>query len=325
MTMKILSDLLLEIYRLAQDAPAAEFQTRVLDALREKLAFDSALWATGVIGSEGATPHAIFVYRQPPCMMEEWARIKPRDTLIYEAFNNLGQTVNAALGSDPCWQARFGADMRAHIKRYGMEHTLITMTATPLLRLYSAVCFFRADPVQPFTEAARLLKQNLMPHLAEAWNISRFGFVNSARNNATPPNYGRAICDSKGVLYNADRNFTGLMLAEWPDWNGPHLPPELLETLSGYNPRRYVGLRSVISFETLNNMELLSARKTSAIDSLSSREHDVVALFTKGADYRAIADALHIAPATVRNHLQHIYAKLGITNKMEMARLMHDD
>ena len=323
--MKPFSDLLLELYRLAQDAPTAEFQTQVLDAVREKLAFDSALWATGVIGPEGATPHAIFVYRQPPGMMEDWGRIKPRDTLIFEAFNNLGKTVNAALASDPCWQVRFNADMMAHIKRYGMEHTLMTMIATPLLQLYTAVSFYRANPAQPFTEDERLLKQNLMPHLAEAWNISRFGLVNSARNNGTQPSYGRAICDSKGVLYNADRNFSRFMLAEWPDWNGPQLPPELLETLSGNSPRRYAGRHTVISVETLNNMELLNARKTAAIDRLSSREHDVAALFAKGADYRAIADTLHIAPVTVRNHLQNIYSKLGVTNKIEMARLMHGD
>jgi len=323
--MKAFSDLLLELYRLAQDAPAEEFQPRVLDALRERLAFDSALWATGVIGPEGATPHAIFVYRQPSDMMEKWGRIKPRDTIIFEAFDNLGRTVNAALGSDPGWQTRFKADMRAHIKRYGMEHTLMTMIETPLLRVYTAVSFYRADPERPFTEAERLLKQNLMPHLAEAWNISRFSFVNSARNNGTHPNYGRAICDSKGVLYNADRNFTGFMLAEWPDWNGPQLPPELLKTLSGNSPRRYVGRHSVISVETLDQMELLGARKTSAIDGLSSRQHEVATQFAMGTDHRSIANSLHISPTTVRNHLRNIYAKLGITNKIELAHLMLGD
>ncbi|TAJ78352.1 MAG: LuxR family transcriptional regulator [Gallionellaceae bacterium] len=323
--MKIFSDLLLELYRLAQDAPAAEFQTRVLDAVREKLAFDSALWATGVIGPEGATPHAIFVYRQPLDMMEKWRHIKPRDTLIYEAFNNLGRTVNAALGSDSSWQARLSTDMMAHIRRYGMEHTLMTMISTPILRLYTAVSFYRADPGQPFTETQRLLKQNLTPHLAEAWNINRFGFVNSARNNEAQPSHGQAICDSKGMLYNTDRNFTGFMLAEWPEWNGPQLPAELLKTLSGNNPRRYAGRHTVISVETLNNLELLNARKTSAIDVLSTRERDVASLFAKGADYRAIADALHIAPVTVRNHLQHIYIKLSVTSKIELARLVNNN
>lgn len=323
--MKTFSDLLLELYRLAQDAPAEEFQTRVLDTVREKLVFDSALWATGVIGPGGAKPHAIFVYRQPPEMMEKWERIKPRDTIIFEAFNNLGRTVNAALGSDPGWQARFNADMRAHIKRYGMEHTLMTMIETPLLGLYTAVSFYRVDPGHPFTEAERLLKQNLMQHISEAWNINRFTFVNAARNNRTQPNHGRAICDSKGVLYNADRNFTGFMLAEWPDWNGPQLPAELLKTLSDNSPRRYVGCHSVISVETLHHMELLSARETSAIDNLSSREHEVATQFAMGMDHRAVADSLHISPTTVRNHLRNIYTKLGITNKIELARLMHGD
>lgn len=44
--------------------------------------------------------------------------------------------------------------------------------------------------------------------------------------------------------------------------------------------------------------------------------------FGQGMDHRKIADELHIAPATVRNHLQAIYAKLGVSNKVEMARII---
>lgn len=322
--MEAFSDLLLELYRLAQDAPAEKFHAQALDAVRETLPFDSALWATGVIGPEGATPHGIFPYRQPAEMLEEWGRIKPRDTIIFEAFNNLGRTVNAALGSDPAWQARFNTDMRTYIKRYGMEHTLLTMNEIPRLRIYAAISLYRADPEQPFTDAERMLKQNLMPHLFEAWNISRLNFLSGTRSNGGQ-DCGWAICDSKGVLYNADRNFTAFILAEWPDWSGPQLPPALLETLSGKNPRRYVGGHTVISIETLNHMELLSARETSAIDSLSPREYNVAELFAGGADYRTIADFLHISPTTVRNHLQNIYAKLGVSNKIGMARLMRGD
>lgn len=324
--MKTFSDLLLELYRLAQDAPAAEFQKLALDRMREVFDFDSAFWSTGVVmPGKAVIPHAFHLYRQPSDMMESWMRINKNDELAFEAFSQPGTTINAAL-CEPYWQSRFSPDGRKHIRRYGMAHSLNTIIAEPVLQIWTGVAFYRADPAQPFTEDERLLKQNLTPHLAEAWNISRFGFVNSARNNETQPHYGRAICDSKGVLYNADRNFTELMLAEWPAWNGPQLPRELLETLSGNSrPRRYTGRHTVISVETLNNMELLSARKISAIDSLSSREHEVAELFAKGADFRAIAEALHIAPTTVRNHLQNIYNKLGVTSKIEMAHLMHND
>ena len=320
--MKVISDLLLELYRLAQDAPAAEFQTRVMDRMREFFGFDSAFWATGVVKpDEGVTAHAAHLYRQPPEMLENWVRINKNDELAFEAFRQQGRTLNSAL-CGPHWQSRFCPEIQAHIKRYGMAHCLNTIIAEPMLQIWTGVAFYRADPEHPFTENERLLKQNLMSHLAEAWNISRFGFVNSVRDDGTQTSHGRAICDIQGVLYNADRNFTGLMLAEWPDWTGPQLPPEIREMLSRNGPRRHVGHYTVISVETINNMELLIVRKISTIDKLSAREYEVAALFAKGADYRAIADALHIAPVTARNHLQNIYSKLGVNNKIEMARLI---
>ena len=323
--MKAFSGMLLELYRLAQDASATEFQTQAMDRMRKVFGFDSAFWATGVVKpGKAVTAYTHHLYRQPPDMMESWMRMNQKDELAFEAFRQQGTTINAAL-CESYWQSRFSPEGRAHIKRYGMAHSLNTIIAEPVLQIWTGVAFYRADPQRPFTEDDRLLKQNLMPHLAEAWNISRFAYVNSARNNGTQFSHGRAICDIKGVLYNADRNFTSHMPAEWADWKGPQLPPELLKVLSGHGLRRHAGRHTVISAETLNNMKVLIARKTSAIDGLSKREHNVAALFAKGADYRAIADALHIAPTTVRNHLRNIYTKLGTTTKIELARLMHSD
>lgn len=323
--MKVFSDLLLELYRLAQEAAAGGFQACVLDRVREALPFDSAFWATGVVEPGAAvTAHTAHLYRQPQEMLENWARFNAKDELAFEAFRQQGVTVNAAL-CGPDWQPRFPPKLREHIRRYGMAHALSTIVAEPVLQLWTGVAFYRADPHHLFSEEQRLLKQALTPHLAAAWNINRFVMVNSTRRNGAQPSHGQAICDSKGMLYNADRNFTGFMLAEWTGWNGPQLPPELLEALSGNNPRCYAGRHTVISVETLNNLEFLSARKTSAIDVLSTRERDVASLFAKGADYRAIADALHIAPVTVRNHLQHIYIKLSVTSKIELAHLVNNN
>lgn len=323
--MKSFSDLLLDLYRLAQNTPTTEFQSLALDRMREVFGFDSAFWATGVVKQEeGVIPHAFHLYRQPPEMLESWMRINQKDELAFAAFRQQGTTINAHL-CEPHWQSRFSPEGRKHIKRYGMAHSLNTIIAEPVLQIWMGVAFYRAGREQPFTEDERLFKQNLMPHLAETWNINRFAFLNSARNNGMLPDHGRAICDSKGVLYNADKNFTQFMLAEWPDWKGPQLPPELLKTVSSDSPRRHTGHRTVISSETLKNMKLLIARETSAIDELSSREHEVASLFAKGANYRTIADSLHISSATVRNHLQNIYTKLGITTKIELARLMHSD
>lgn len=63
------------------------------------------------------------------------------------------------------------------------------------------------------------------------------------------------------------------------------------------------------------------ARDT-ALAPLSPREAEVARLFGQGLSYKAVARALDSSPATVRHHLRQAYAKLGITSKVQMARLV---
>ncbi|MCK5366149.1 MAG: LuxR family transcriptional regulator, partial [Gammaproteobacteria bacterium] len=48
---------------------------------------------------------------------------------------------------------------------------------------------------------------------------------------------------------------------------------------------------------------------------LSERERMVAERYATGETHKEIAAALHIAPATVRNHLASIYRKLDVRNK----------
>ena len=57
-------------------------------------------------------------------------------------------------------------------------------------------------------------------------------------------------------------------------------------------------------------------------DKLSRRELEIAEKFAEGADYRAIAEELFIAPSTVRTHLQNVYRKLEISNKVSLIRLL---
>ncbi len=55
--------------------------------------------------------------------------------------------------------------------------------------------------------------------------------------------------------------------------------------------------------------------RTPASGALSQREREVLALIATGATNRAIAAALFISEATVKTHLLHIYAKLGVQDR----------
>jgi PAS domain S-box-containing protein len=52
---------------------------------------------------------------------------------------------------------------------------------------------------------------------------------------------------------------------------------------------------------------------------LTRRELDILRLITSGASTRVMAGKLNVSPATVRNHVQHILAKLGVHSRLEAA------
>lgn len=53
------------------------------------------------------------------------------------------------------------------------------------------------------------------------------------------------------------------------------------------------------------------------LDPLSTREQDVLHLLARGASNQDIADALVIAPGTVKHHITHILSKLEATNRTQ--------
>ncbi|MFF0472907.1 response regulator [Streptomyces sp. NPDC004284] len=57
------------------------------------------------------------------------------------------------------------------------------------------------------------------------------------------------------------------------------------------------------------------APSSSSDGALSAREAEILALVAKGTANRAIAAELFISEATVKTHLTHIYAKLGVNDR----------
>src|SRR5581483_11722606 len=60
-------------------------------------------------------------------------------------------------------------------------------------------------------------------------------------------------------------------------------------------------------------------RPTSGWNSLTPTEHRVVGLAVEGLTNPEIGRRLYISPRTVQTHLAHVYTKLGIGSRMELA------
>jgi DNA-binding CsgD family transcriptional regulator len=65
-------------------------------------------------------------------------------------------------------------------------------------------------------------------------------------------------------------------------------------------------------------------RPSSGWESLTPTEVDVVRLAAQGLTNPEIADKLFIARTTVKTHLAHVFAKLGVSTRSELAHLAPD-
>lgn len=59
--------------------------------------------------------------------------------------------------------------------------------------------------------------------------------------------------------------------------------------------------------------------KDDPIGRLTRREVEVLRFLASGATNRALAERLHISPATIRNHTHNIFEKLGVANRLAAA------
>jgi NarL family two-component system response regulator LiaR len=65
----------------------------------------------------------------------------------------------------------------------------------------------------------------------------------------------------------------------------------------------------------------VAARDTTMLDHLTGREHDVLILIARGRSNKRIAFELGISEKTVKTHVGHLLAKLGVTDRTQAAVL----
>lgn len=99
------------------------------------------------------------------------------------------------------------------------------------------------------------------------------------------------------------------------DVNPRELYDGIIETLNGgaaMNPsiafKTLKLLRNPIDFSTQSDEEQIK---------LTPREIDVLEQLSKGLTYTVIADNLFLSPSTIRRHIENIYTKLQVHNKLE--------
>ena len=313
---------LIELYQLFPAAPPAQFIEAVLELLKKRVFFDSALWGTFAHTSEGPRGHRIHLHRLPEAMLREYDRIKHLDVVNRNVVGKPARTTNVALSRVA---PRTHPDAVAHARRWGMEHTLATACEESQLSLFTLLSLYRSDPRRPFTEPERRFKQAVMPHLVASWHMNAIHFLGASTGARHVQARARALVDRFGVIDNAEPGLANLLRSESPAWRGPVLPAPLLAIVRG-ETGAWNGTAIVAALERKldDGAVVISVRRRVPVDELSARELQVAREFASGKSHKEIAALLGTSPATVRSQIQSVYTKLGVDKKVDLLRQLDE-
>ncbi len=310
-TFASMSDLLLRLYRLSQELPIDLFQDAVMELIKPVLPFDAAMWGTATTASEGIDVRTLHLHQKSPEMMIEYEQHKHLDSAAASFFGKGHGT--RGFNSERWWSGAANAPFLDYVQRYDQNNIFITMDSDPRTNFMQWISLFRADPdAHCETEEERLLA-SLSPHLMQALAMNRVMHLDKLGTVGTGQRRGNAIADLHGAIYHCDVAFIALMQQEFSGWARQALPTKLLEHfLIERTP--YLGAQLVMTPRLEQRLLFLSVRPRCRADNLTARERTIASLVCKGNTYKEIARTFDRSPATVRNQIQTLYAKLGVDN-----------
>lgn len=305
--------MVLALYGSAQECQAGEFDAHALSLLKTTLHFDSAAVVGGRMLATGMEPHTLHRYNQPIEKLQERSALSNRDEVLAKAMRRPG----IALSQDAQTIDRRHTDVIAYCKKYDVAHTLVMVGPGASASNFNLLALWRAHRKNPYTAEELHHSDLLLPHLFQAKTVSRGLFA--AKNAPDADGMGPLIARFDGCLQFADTAAIALLRSQWPAWQPPMLPAPLLDALSRGSERRYLGPRLSASLTVHGKLLYIRLARRAGQAALTPAEQRAAWLAAEGASYKAIARTLGISPATVRNQLHRVYAKLGVTSKAGLA------
>ncbi|WP_298925985.1 LuxR C-terminal-related transcriptional regulator [uncultured Ramlibacter sp.] len=314
------SNLLLTIYRQAQELPVHEFQDCILSAIKPSLPFDSSMWGTARMTDQGIDIHSLHLHNTTQAMIDAYEKVKHLDKAAMRVTQTPTATIAFNTGTDfP------GAEMdsyREFLHKFRHENMLITSDIHPVTRFAQWVSLYRADPRQVCTAQETELLACLAPHLMQALAINRLVHLDRLTGDTAREKWAVAIADSRGVVYHADPRFRQLLRSEWRmDSGEERLPQALLERLLAEDSQ-LTGERVVLRRSLERGLLFLKARAREDVDNLSAREFLIARLLVSGLTQKEVAARLDRSPETVRSHVKGIFDKLDINNVAMLAPML---
>lgn len=295
----------------ATDVPLPRYMDWAFETLASLVRFDSAGWGIGT--HVPPVTHAVHLRGVPPAMLLAYeAGVAELDYIRAAAAAAPGTTINDFDIRDAFPEAAALIDDRISAP-FAIEQTLATSVPhDPVSGLQHLILLWRARRFDPFDEAERQLVERCVPHMVAGYRTAqRLYLATAAAGEAAR---GQALVDALGGLHSFDDRFVRILRHHWPEWSDGRLPPALAQLVAGEGivPGLMV---EVTPRGPLFAMSIAERR----VDPLTPAQRRVAELYAGGMTHRQIAAALGLAPATVRNQVARVFARLGVDSKLALA------
>lgn len=312
--MRELNHLILNLYGSAQECTTGEFQGQALDMLRQTLSFDSAAIIAASFSPDMAISlHSLHMYEQPIEKLADRKALVSPDTILADACRSRGRCVTMeSVDIDPRY-----LDLHAYCKKYAIAHSMVLISPATHHANMDLIALWRAGPERAYTAAETELGNLLLPHLTQAQAINSRLF--RATDVEPPPGSVRLLASLNGCLQYVEPMAADMLQREWPEWEPPILPAHFVEELRRPGQGLYIGKTLVARVTELAGYLYLQLSRRPAGRTLTGVEGAVARLAASGLSYKDIAKRQGVSPATVRNQLHSVYAKLDVGNKTALA------
>ena len=312
--MRELNHLILNLYGTAQECTSGEFQGQALDMLRQALPFDSAAIIAASFSPDMAISlHSLHMYQQPIEKLADRKALVSPDAILAEACRSRGRCVTMeSVDIDPRY-----LDLHAYCKKYAIAHSMVLISPATHHANLDLIALWRAGPERAYSAAETELGNLLLPHLTQAQAINSRLF----RTPDVEPSPGsvRLLASLNGCLQYVEPMAADLLQREWPEWEPPMLPAQFVEELRRPGQGLYTGKTLVARVTELGGYLYVQLSRRPAGRPLTGVEGAVARLAASGLSYKDIARRQGVSPATVRNQLHSVYAKLDVGNKTALA------
>ena len=305
-----------QLYELAVLGGARQQRERVLDFLRQVAGAKGAMWRRGWIGE--AVPNGITLSAAPRQLPSLFRRNEELLDCYAQAREQPGVLKQLTADDD----AQVGSS--AAVQRRVLEPMGFSRLAVLYLPggggQWNEFTWMGSDESPLLSDVGTELLADLAKAASGAARVALFvGLAEPAAEGWRKPS---AVVDLVGRIHDAQLAFVEELKLHFPKFSGERLPFAVPHQ-NGEFVLEGAPLSVQVRFD--GELVLLRLERRHELSALSDRELQISELVAAGHSYKRVATRLEITASTVSNHLQRIYAKLGVNSREALGALMRGE